>query len=160
VQHHGRRPEKTVPRGERHQGRSGRGRLAAVVGRRETLPYPDPALFLPVIEGYQILDEAGRGGMGIVYRARHVESGRLVAIKVIRKDRLVHEESVQRFRREAKAAARLTHPNIVIVYDYDHDGDTHYLVMEFVDGVTLQALVDHDGPLPIAQACDFVRRPT
>jgi serine/threonine protein kinase len=112
----------------------------------------------PVIEGYEILEEAGRGGMGIVYRARHVESGRLVAVKVIRKDRLIHEESVQRFRREAKAAARLTHPNIVLVYDYDHHGDLHYLVMEFVDGVTLQNLVEHDGPLPIALACEFVRQ--
>jgi WD40 repeat protein/tRNA A-37 threonylcarbamoyl transferase component Bud32 len=124
----------------------------------ETVTYTSPAQVAPVIEGYEILDEAGCGGMGIVYRARHVASGRLVAIKVIRKDRLVHEESVQRFRREAKAAARLTHPNIVLVYDYDHHGDVHFLVMEFVDGVTLQILVDQGGPLPIAQACDFVRQ--
>jgi serine/threonine protein kinase len=124
----------------------------------ETIAHPGPTHALPVIEGYQILSEAGRGGMGIVYRARQLSTGRLVAVKVIRKDRLIHEESVQRFRREAKAAARLAHPNIVLVYDYDHHGDMHYLVMEFVDGVTLQALVDQDGPLPVTHACDFMRQ--
>jgi serine/threonine protein kinase len=112
----------------------------------------------PVIPGYEILGELGRGGMGVVYKARQTDRGRLVAIKVIRKDRLPHAESVRRFRREAQAAARLAHPNVVLVYDYDAEGDTHFLVMEFVDGTTLQRLVEEKGPLPVAVACDYVRQ--
>jgi hypothetical protein len=65
---------------------------------------------------------------------------------------------VSRFRREAQAAARLSHPNIVVVYEADQDGDTHYLAMEYVPGITLQRLVEQAGRLPIAQACDFVRQ--
>ena len=69
-----------------------------------------------------------------------------------------HEEAVRRFRREAQAAARLSHPNIVKVFDSDHAGDTHYLVMEFVDGITLERYVEEQGPLPIPLACDFIRQ--
>ena len=64
---------------------------------------------------FRILREIGRGGMGIVYKARQVSANRTVAVKVIRKDRLLHEESVARFRREAQAASRLDHPNVVSV---------------------------------------------
>src|SRR5204863_4424322 len=96
--------------------------------------------------------------MGIVYKARDPARDRMVAIKVIRKDRLTHAESVRRFRREAEAAARLAHPNIVQVLESDHGGDLHYLVMEFVDGVTLQRMLDEHGPLPIADACEYARQ--
>jgi serine/threonine protein kinase len=112
----------------------------------------------PVIPGYELLEVVGRGGMGIVYKARQLASGRLVALKVIRKDRLTHPEAVRRFRREAQAAARLSHPNIVLVHDSDQAGDVHYLAMEYVDGITLQVLVEQLGPLPVAQACDYVRQ--
>jgi serine/threonine protein kinase len=112
----------------------------------------------PVIPGYELLEEIGRGGMGIVYKARQLASNRLVALKVIRKDRLTHPEAVRRFRREAQAAARLSHPNIVLVHDSDQAGDVHYLAMEYVDGITLQVLVEQFGPLPVAQACDYVRQ--
>lgn len=112
----------------------------------------------PVLPEFDILEEIGRGGMGIVYRARRRDDGQIVAVKVIRKDRLQHEEAVRRFRREAQAAARLSHPNIVSVFDSDHSGDTHFLVMEFVPGVTLEKLVDTNGPLPIPQACEFIRQ--
>ncbi len=112
----------------------------------------------PVLPDFEILEELGRGGMGIVYRARQLRDNEIVAIKVIRKDRLQHEDTVRRFRREAQAATRLSHPNIVKVYDSDHAGDTHYLVMEYVDGITLERYVDETGPLPISQACDFIRQ--
>jgi WD40 repeat protein len=112
----------------------------------------------PKIPGYEILGEVGRGGMGVVYKARPAGQERLVAIKVIRKDRLLHEEAVRRFRREAQAAARLAHPNIVLVYETDSEGDTHYLVMEYVAGVTLQRRVEESGPLPVALACDYIRQ--
>jgi tRNA A-37 threonylcarbamoyl transferase component Bud32 len=117
----------------------------------------ETATTLPHIDGFEIQGELGRGGMGIVYKARAAD-GRLVAIKVIRKDRLQHAEAVRRFRREAQAAARLDHPNIVHVLDSDHTGDTHYLVMEHVDGITLERLVEQMGPLPITRACDFIRQ--
>jgi serine/threonine protein kinase len=113
---------------------------------------------LPIVPGYQIVGEVGRGGMGVVYKAHHIESGRTVALKIIRKERLAHPESVRRFRREAQAAARLSHPHIVLVYEFDQSGDTHYLAMEFVEGVTLQRLVDENGPLPVAVASEWVRQ--
>lgn len=113
---------------------------------------------LPSVEGYEIRSELGRGGMGIVYKARQTARDRLVALKVFRKERLAHPEALRRFRREAQAAARLSHPNIVVVYESDQDGDTHFLAMEYVPGITLQTLVEHNGPLPAALACDFVRQ--
>src|SRR5262249_30158138 len=67
-------------------------------------------------------------------------------------------EVVQRFRREAQAAARLSHPNIVQVYESDQEGDLHYLAMEYVPGETLQRMVERTGPLPVAVACDYIRQ--
>lgn len=112
----------------------------------------------PTLADFEILGELGRGGMGIVYKARWRREERIVALKVIRQDRLQHPDAVRRFRREAQAAARLHHPNIVQVFDSDHSGDTHYLVMEYVDGVTLERLVEAGGPLPLPLACDTMRQ--
>ncbi|HYT87480.1 MAG TPA: serine/threonine-protein kinase, partial [Gemmataceae bacterium] len=112
----------------------------------------------PHISGYEILGELGRGGMGIVYKARDLTRNRLVALKVIRQDRLTHAESVRRFRREAQAAARVSHPNVVRIYDSDYNGDTHYLIIEYVDGVTLQRVLEEEGPQPVARACEFIRQ--
>jgi tRNA A-37 threonylcarbamoyl transferase component Bud32 len=122
---------------------------------------PDPPIggeAPPMIPDFEILGELGRGGMGVVYKARSRTDAQIVALKVIRKERLLDDEAVRRFRREAQAAARARHTNIVRVLDSDHSGDTHYLVMEYVDGVTLQRLVDDQGPLPVEQACDFIRQ--
>jgi serine/threonine protein kinase len=121
-------------------------------------PHGSTDLPTPLVAGYEILQELGRGGMGIVYQARHLERDRLVALKIIRQERLSHPEVLQRFRREAQAAARLSHPNIVVLYQADQAGDRHFLAMEYVPGITLQNLVEHGGPLPVAQACDFVRQ--
>jgi WD40 repeat protein len=112
----------------------------------------------PALPRYEVLGEVGRGGMGIVYKARDRERDRTVALKVIRKERLSHPDMVNRFRREAQAAARLSHPNIVEVYEADQEGDVHYLAMEYVPGITLQRLVEETGPLPVALACDFARQ--
>jgi serine/threonine protein kinase len=120
--------------------------------------YAGPNQPPPTLPGYEILGELGRGGMGVVYKARQTGRGRLVAVKVIRKDRLPHPEAVRRFRREAQAAARLSHANIVLVYDSDAEGDTHYLIMEYVEGITLQRLVEEKGPLPVSAACDYIRQ--
>ena len=112
----------------------------------------------PVVPGYEVLEELGRGGMGVVYRARQTSRDRLVALKVILRERLNNPEVVRRFRREALAAARLSHPNVVRVFESDQEGDLHYLAMEYVPGVTLQLLVDQSGPLAVERACDFVRQ--
>src|SRR3954452_11881014 len=112
---------------------------APTIDLASTGPAPaagDAAPGTPAVTGYEILGELGRGGMGIVYQARDRARDRLVALKVIRKERLTHPEMVRRFRREAQAAARLSHPNIVVVYEADQVGDTHYLAMEYVPGVT------------------------
>jgi hypothetical protein len=112
----------------------------------------------PALSRYEILEELGKGGMGVVYKARERDTGRMVALKVLRKERLAHPDMLSRFRREAQASARLTHPAIVQVFEADQDGDTPYLAMEYVAGITLQKLVEETGPLPIGQACDFVRQ--
>jgi len=126
---------------------------SVLIAEKPVVEQPPPSL-----PDFEILEEIGRGGMGIVYRAKKRDDGQIVAVKVIRKDRLQHEEAVKRFRREAQAAARLSHPNIVTVFDSDQTGDTHYLVMEFVAGITLERHVEQTGPLAIPQACDIIRQ--
>jgi len=113
---------------------------------------------LPHIPEFQIQGELGRGGMGIVYKARQLSEDRIVALKVIRKDRLQHDEAVRRFRREAQAAARLQHPNIVRLYDSDNSGDTHFLAMEYVPGITLEKFVELYGPAPYPLAVSILRQ--
>jgi serine/threonine protein kinase len=71
----------------------------------------------PCVAGYEVLECLGQGGMGCVYKARHTRLGRLVALKIIRPDRLADPEVLRRFQREARAAARLSHPNLVEVFD-------------------------------------------
>ena len=97
--------------------------------------------------------------MGTVYLAEHRLMDRPVALKVIRRDLLGNEALVERFRREVRAAARLAlHPNIVAAYDAEQAGDSHFLVMEFVEGVDLAHLVKTQGPLPCALACQAVKQ--
>jgi serine/threonine protein kinase len=107
---------------------------------------------------YHVLELLGAGGMGSVYRAEHRLMERQVALKVIRKRLVQDDGSVKRFQREVKAAARLSHPNIVTAYDADQAGETHFLVMELVEGVSLARLVADEGPLPVALACNYVRQ--
>src|SRR5262249_39448581 len=78
--------------------------------------------------------------------------------KVINRCFTANAASVERFRREVRAAARLSHPNIVTAYDAENAGDTHFLVMEFIEGTSLGCLVKERGPLPVDQACDYVRQ--
>ncbi|GDY09730.1 hypothetical protein LBMAG52_32160 [Planctomycetia bacterium] len=97
---------------------------------------------------YRIVKMLGRGGMGVVYKAEHRLMERLVALKVISRRMISNPLAVERFQREFKAAARLTHPNIVVAHDADEAGGLHFLVMEFVDGVSLTQYVERKGPLP------------
>jgi tRNA A-37 threonylcarbamoyl transferase component Bud32 len=107
---------------------------------------------------YRILRELGRGGMGIVYQARQTVMNRPVVIKVINKALLDNSDAVERFRREVQAAARLAHPNIVTAYDAEQAGDLHMLVMEFVPGQSLAEALHKKGPLPVLNACVYVRQ--
>jgi len=109
-----------------------------------------------VLGDYVVLEEIGHGGMGQVYRAWHRTMERAVALKVLPPKAIQSQEAVERFRREVKAAARLTHPNIVTAYDArEHEG-THYLVMEYVDGADLAQLLADRGPLAIDEAVGYV----
>ncbi len=107
---------------------------------------------------YRILEPIGKGGMGRVFKAEHVGMGRTVAIKVLSSQLVKTERARELFRHEVKAAARLSHPNIVTAYDANEFGERHFLVMEYVDGPNMQELVEEQGPLPIGTTCDFVRQ--
>ncbi len=106
-----------------------------------------------------LLEPLGEGGMSQVFKARQQKLGRVVAVKVLRKDRLANAETVRRFQRELRALASLSHPNIVTAYGADEVRGAHMLVMEYVEGATdLAALVKKNGPLPVREACDYVRQ--
>jgi serine/threonine-protein kinase len=100
---------------------------------------------------YKIIEEIGSGGMGVVYRARDERLDRDVALKVLNPGALTGEEARMRFRREALALARLNHPNIGSIFDFDSEDGTDFLVMEFVSGPTLAARLA-SGPLSEKQA--------
>ncbi|MEM9186717.1 MAG: protein kinase [Planctomycetota bacterium] len=116
---------------------------------------------------YELGELLGSGGMGAVYRARHTQFDRDRAVKVIKPHLLphgtekdaTHEDIIRRFYREIKAMGALDHPNIVVAIDSSAPtDDTHYLVMEYVDGVGADALVQQHGPLPVAAACEVARQ--
>ncbi len=107
---------------------------------------------------YRVLGLVGQGGMGAVYRAEHRRMERAVALKVINPALTRNPATVQRFQQEARTAARLHHPNIVTAHDADQAGALHFLVMEHVEGRSLADLIHERGPLPVAEACDYVRQ--
>ncbi|HEX3659585.1 MAG TPA: SUMF1/EgtB/PvdO family nonheme iron enzyme [Pirellulales bacterium] len=109
-----------------------------------------------VLGNYLVLDKLGAGGMGQVFRARHRRMERVVALKVLPKKALAAPDAIARFQREAKAAAKLSHPNIVTAHDADEANGQHFLVMEYVEGSDLAALVKQHGPLSVAQALDYI----
>jgi serine/threonine protein kinase/formylglycine-generating enzyme required for sulfatase activity len=107
---------------------------------------------------YALLEKLGEGGMGAVYRARHLRLDKVVALKVLPAGRMRDRESVARFQREMKAIGRLDHPHIVRAMDAGEENGMHYLVMEYVEGTDLSRLARSVGPLPIADACELVRQ--
>jgi serine/threonine-protein kinase len=111
-----------------------------------------------VVGPYLLLEHLGKGGMGQVFRARHRVMNRLVALKVILPDRLDSPRAVERFLREAQAAACLSHPNIVVVHDAGQSGDTFFLAMELVEGTNLAEHLQDHGPLGVAEACHSIRQ--
>ena len=107
---------------------------------------------------YQILQEIGRGGMGVVYRAYQPSLNRYVAIKVLPPALAYDRELVERFLREARAAAKLRHPNIVVIHDVGQQGGLYYIVMELIEGHTLAQLIERQGALPLARTVRIVQQ--
>ena len=111
---------------------------------------------LPVIGDYALLGRIGAGGMGRVFKAQHRRMDRLVALKILSKKQMGNPDSVLRFHQEMKAAAKLIHPNIVTAFDAGEQSGVHYLVMEYVDGPSLNQVIKNHGPLSYEKAVDFV----
>lgn len=107
---------------------------------------------------YEILFQLGGGGMAIIYKARDTLLNRPVTVKVLRSEYTGDEEFVARFRKEAQAVAKLSHPNIVSVYDVGQEGDIHYIVMEFVEGKNLKQVIKEMGRIPVKHAVDIARQ--
>ena len=101
---------------------------------------------------YEILGRIGSGGMSVVYKAKCHTLDRLVAIKVLKEEFASDENFVSKFKMEAQAAARLSHPNIVNVYDVVDEGDLHYIVMELIEGITLKNYIEKKGFLENKEA--------
>lgn len=105
---------------------------------------------------YRILEQVGGGGMGSVFRAQCTFLERPVAVKILRPEFAGDDDFIRRFRREARAAASLSHPNIVSIYDVGQDDGVHYIVMEYVRGMTLKEKIRQQGALPVGTALGIV----
>lgn len=116
---------------------------------------PEPAELALQFPHLEILDLLGMGGMGMVYKARQPKLERLVALKILPMASMPDASFAERFEREAKALARLSHPGIVAVYDFGQTQDYFYFIMEFVDGTNLRQLI-HDKTLEPRQALELV----
>ncbi len=107
---------------------------------------------------YKVLEAIGTGGSGVVYLCEHGRMRRKVAVKVLLAEKARDANSLERFNREARAAAALNHPNIVRAFDVGQEDRFHYLVMEYVDGVSLLQTVRSEGPLTATRAADYLRQ--
>ena len=107
---------------------------------------------------YELLDELGRGGMGAVFKARQAPIGRIVALKIMAENLVRDGAAVARFHREIRAAAALNHPHVVSAFDAESVADTHFLVMEYVAGESLAAVLHGERRLPVAAACEYIRQ--
>src|SRR5581483_6680907 len=112
-----------------------------------------------IISGkYRLLERLGAGGMGAVYLCEHIHMTRRVALKVLPIALAEDPGSLARFYREARAIARLDHPNIVRAHDIDHEDKLHFLVLEYVDGCNLHDFVKKNGPLTPLRAAHYIRQ--
>jgi eukaryotic-like serine/threonine-protein kinase len=116
------------------------------------VPVADPLLGRVIADRYRILSMVGRGGMGVVYQVEHVQIGKIMAMKLLHGELARHRDVLKRFRREAEAASKLSHPNTVQIFDFGQAERLAYLVMEYVEGGDLGQLLKREGPLDFARA--------
>ena len=109
------------------------------------------------ISHYKILSELGRGGMGVVYKATDTSLDRTVALKFLAPHLVEDQEGRQRFIREAKAAAALSHPNVCTIHEIDEADGRTFIAMEFVEGESLDKKIEQ-GPLKITEALDIAQQ--
>lgn len=105
---------------------------------------------------YRLVAQQGSGGMAVIYKATDLALGRTVAVKILRPSLTNDPEFLKRFRQEARNVANLSHPNIVTVHDVGQDGNTHYIVMEYVDGEDLKRLIRAEAPFSIDRALSII----
>jgi len=138
---------------------------ASFVPQRAEAPKTSAEVGEVSVPGYEIIERLGKGGMGAVYKAEQTSLGRIVAIKVLFEELSKNDTLIQRFEREARAAAKLTHPNLIHVYDFGKSDKVHFITMEFVDGKTVYQLIRDMGKinpkktleiaLKVAEALDY-----
>jgi serine/threonine protein kinase len=128
---------------------------AAVLQSGTFINIADAAEVARRLPQFEIIEMLGRGGMGVVYKARQVHLDRIVALKILPPGDAVAPGFIERFRREARSLAKLNHPNIVNVYDYGETGGLCYFVMEFVDGADLRKMI-HSRRMTAAEALAVV----
>lgn len=109
-----------------------------------------------ILGQYKVLKHIGVGGMGVIFLAEHMAMKRRVAIKVLPAERVNDREALERFYRESRIAASLDHPNIVKVYDAAESGNIHFMVMEYIEGESLEQLTRRKGRLSIEEAADYI----
>src|SRR6185295_14887397 len=145
------------------EGACPRCMLAAALARAGAPDVPSAAEVEAKLPAFEILSVLGHGGMGVVYKARQKTLDRVVALKVLPTAAAATPGFAERFAREAKAMARLTHPNIVAVHDSGESGGLFWLVMEFVDGVNIREAMRAGRIAPkealaiVPQICDALQ---
>lgn len=126
----------------------------------EENPTDDPRLGLILDSKYQLIERLGAGGMGSVYRARRLHIGDEVAVKLLSRDLVRNANAIERFRREARSAAMIRHPNVVSIHDFNDahgNNEEAYIVMELVTGESLRKLLEHEGRLSPERAVSLMR---
>lgn len=107
---------------------------------------------------YELFEKIGEGGMSVVYKAKDKLLNRYIAIKVLKPEFAKDHKFIESFRRESQAAASLSHPNIVNIFDVGQEGNIHYIVMELVEGRTLSDLIHEEGPLPYPRVIELTKQ--
>jgi serine/threonine protein kinase len=128
---------------------------ASLPASAEESEQPDPWIGRIVDRRYRVLSRIGAGGMGLVYRVEHMQLAKVAAMKVLHAETATDSEAVRRFRTEAQAVSRLSHPNIVQTFDFGQSEGALYLVMEYVRGDDLAVIVKRDGPMPFDRAAQL-----
>ena len=141
--------ERRIIKGNPDSGKSTEGERNALISKNENRMSSQETL----LNGrYRLVAQQGSGGMAVIYKATDLALGRTVAVKILRPSLTNDPEFLKRFRQEARNVANLSHPNIVTVHDVGQDGNTHYIVMEYIDGEDLKRLVRASAPFSIDRA--------